>query len=83
MWFNLLATTYGLVGGRLQAGGREGSAWWREIINIRDGVGSVVGTWFPNNLNLKVGNRVHSLFWFDRWVGDVFFQVRLGRLFEL
>ena len=50
---------------------------------MHDGVGSVVGTWFPDNLRLKVGNRAHTLFWFDRWVGDVPLQVRFRLFFEL
>ena len=44
LWFNVLANRYGIEGGRIQAGGREGSAWWKEIANMRDGVGSVVST---------------------------------------
>jgi len=59
------------------------SAWWKEIITIRDSVGSTVGTWFPDNLCLKVGNGGPTLFWIDRWVGDVPLQVRFSRLFEL
>jgi len=66
-----LAARYGLVGGRLQAGGRDGSVWWREIVKIRDGVGSAMGTWFFVNLCLKVGNRSNTLFWLDRWLGKV------------
>lgn len=61
----------------------DGSAWWMEIANMRDGVGSVVGTWFPDNVRLKVGNGADTLFWFDRWVGDIPFHVRFRRLFDL
>jgi len=50
---------------------------------MRDGVGSVVGTWFSNNICLKVGNGACTLFWFDRWVGEVPLQVRLRRLSDL
>jgi len=67
----------------LQAGGSEGSIWWREITNIRDGVRSVVSTWYHDNLCLKEGNGSSTLFWFNRWLGEVPFQVRFRRLFDL
>jgi len=67
----------------LQAGGSEGSVWWREITNIRDGVRSVVSTWYHDNLCLKVGNGSSTLFWFNRWLGEVPFQVRFRRVFDL
>ena len=51
-----------LWGGSIQAGGRDGSTWWKEIANMRDGVGLVVGTWFPDNVRLKVGNGADTLF---------------------
>ena len=38
------------------------SAWWREIVNICDGVGSTLGSWFPNNLCLKVDNGISTFF---------------------
>ena len=53
-------------GGGVQVGGRDGSMWWREIVKIRDGVGSAMGTWFSNNLCLKVENGSGTLFWVDR-----------------
>ena len=67
----------------MQAGGREGLVWWREITNIQDGVGSAVSTWFHDNLCLKVGNGSSTLFWFDRWLGEAPLQVRFRRLFNL
>jgi hypothetical protein len=50
--FRLLAVRYGLEGGRLQSGGREGSVWWREIVNICDGFGLVGGAWYPKTTTL-------------------------------
>jgi len=65
-----------------QAGGKDGPTWCKEIANMRDEVGSEVGTWFYDNIRLKVGNRASTLFWFDRWVGEVPLQVRFRRLFD-
>jgi len=79
----MLAVKYGLVGGRLKACGWEGSVWWRTIASIRDGDGTLSGSWFPDNLRHIVGNGVSSLFWLDRWVGEVPFCVRFRRLFDL
>ncbi|GAU24432.1 hypothetical protein TSUD_364160 [Trifolium subterraneum] len=31
LWFRVLAARYGVERGRLKAGGRRGSSWWREI----------------------------------------------------
>jgi len=53
------------------------------IASIRDGDGVVSGSWFPDNLCLNVGNGVSSLFWLDRWVGEVPLCVRFRRLYEL
>jgi len=83
LWFRLLAARYGLVRGRLQGGGREGSVWWRDILNIRDGVGSVGGAWYPDNVRLQLGNGSQTLFWVDKWLGEVPLQVRFRRLFDL
>ena len=83
LWFRLLAARYGLEGGRLQPGGREGSVWWREMVKIRDGFGSALGNWYVDNVRLKAGNRLNTLFWLDRWVGDVPLRVRYRRLFDL
>lgn len=54
LWFRLLAARYGLESGRLQAGGREGSVWWREIVSIRDGFGAALGNWCADNVSLKI-----------------------------
>jgi len=50
---------------------------------MRDGVGSIMGTWFSDNIRLMVGNDVCTLFWFDKWAGEVPLQVRFRRLFDL
>jgi len=57
--------------------------WWREIVTIRDGGASVLGSWFPDNIRLNVGNGTSTLFWVDMWVGDVHFYDRFRRLYDL
>ena len=42
-----------------------------------------MGSWFPDNLRLKVGNESNTLFWLDRWVGDVPLRDRFLHLFDL
>ena len=83
LWYRLLAARYGLVRGRLDVGGRDSSVWCRTIVGIRDGDALVSGSWFLDNLRLDIGNDVNSLFWLDRWVGEVSLSVRFHRLFEL
>jgi len=83
LWFRVLASRYDLVGGRLKCGDRNGSVWWRDIASIRDGDASVLGSWFPENLRIHVGNGANTLFWLDRWVGDVPLCVRFSRLYDL
>jgi len=47
LWFRVLVARYGVVGGRLQEGGRDGSVLWREIAGTCDGVGVASGGWLP------------------------------------
>ena len=51
--------------GRLREGGRMGSAWWREIVRIRDGVGGVRDGWFGEGVARKVGDGTDTFFWTD------------------
>jgi hypothetical protein len=45
---------YGLERGRLREGGKDGSAWWREIVRIKDGVGGIRDGWFGKSVTRKV-----------------------------
>ena len=67
----------------MQEGGCEVSVWWRDMIRIRDSFGSVLGNWYTDNVSLKTGNGLETLFWLDRWLGDVPLRVRYPRLYEL
>jgi len=57
--------------------------WWREIVSIRDGVGSMVGNWFSDNLRFRVGNDASTLFLLDRCTDDAPLCVRFRRLYDL
>ena len=74
---------YGEEMGRLEVGGRSVSSWWREVTKIRDGVGEDDGGWFAGRVSKVVGDDTNTLFWCDRWLGDVPFCSRFNRLFEL
>jgi len=60
-----------------------GSTWWREIARICDEVGGVRGSWFEESVSKKVGNGLHSYFWYDQWLGGAPLCVRFRRLFNL
>lgn len=36
--------------------GWSGSSWWREVVNIRDGIGVDGGGWFEESLVRRVDN---------------------------
>ena len=69
---------------RMQGGwGRSASSWWREVANIRDGVGDEGEGWFARMVSRRVGDGENTLFWFDRWAGNVPLCQRFSRLFNL
>jgi len=82
LWFRVLVARYGEEAGRLEVGGRSVSTWWREIAKIRDGVDSEVGGWFADSVYKKVGNGSNTLFWHNRWLGNVPLCRRFSRLFD-
>ncbi|KAK2370537.1 hypothetical protein QL285_083581 [Trifolium repens] len=83
LWFRVLAARYGLEGGRVRTGGRVGSAWWREIVRIRDGGSGLRDGWFGESVTRKVGDGSETLFWTDPWLGGTPLCERFGRLFDL
>ena len=46
-------------------------------------MGEGVGKWFEENIRRVVGNGRDTLFWYDRWLGDVSLRVKFSRLFDL
>ncbi|KEH43503.1 hypothetical protein MTR_1g094270 [Medicago truncatula] len=77
LWFRVLSSRYGVEDGRVREGGREASAWWREISVLRS------GEWFQGNVDQVVGDGKNTLFWSDTWVGGECFKDRFTRLYEL
>ena len=83
LWYRVLVARYGETEGRLEVGSRSASYWWREVAKIRDGVGEDEGGWFSERVSRKLGDETSTLFWYDRWLGDVLLCRRFSRLFEL
>ena len=79
----MLVARYGMEHGRVREGGRMGSAWWREIVRIKDGVGGIRDAWFGECVSRKVGDGTDTLFWSDPWVGGIPLCERFGRLYDL
>jgi hypothetical protein len=77
------------VGGSLRGGAgsvegwRLGSAWWSEIVGIRDEFGGLRPGWFGESVLRKVGDGTKTLFWSDPWLGGIPLSARFGRLFDL
>jgi hypothetical protein len=83
LWFRVLVARYGLEHGRLREGGRGGSAWWREIVRIRDGVGGIRDGWFGESVTRRVGDGSDTFFWSDPWLGGSPLCERFGCLYDL
>jgi len=79
----VLVVRYGEEAGRLEVGGRSDSSWWREVANIRDGIREEGEGWFAGMVSRRVGDGENTLFWLDRWVGNVPLCQRFSRLFNL
>jgi len=50
---------------------------------VSAGVGEGVGNWFEENIRRVVGDGRDTLFWYDKWVGDILLKLKFPRLFEL
>jgi len=48
--------------GRSADEGSFNSAWWNNLISIRDGAGVGVGRWFDDNVGRVVGDGTQTLF---------------------
>jgi len=83
LWFKVLLSRYGEEKGRPREEGRMGSAWWKEIVKIRAGIGVEGGSWFEENISKRLGNGFNTYFWSDCWVGTVSLREIFRRLFDL
>jgi hypothetical protein len=66
----------------VRAGGRGGSAWWKEIVRIREG-GEYGGRGFEEHVTRRVGDGTDTYFWTDPWVDGVPLCEQFGRLYDL
>ncbi|MCI46496.1 membrane bound O-acyl transferase, partial [Trifolium medium] len=71
LWYRVVAARYGEAEGKLIAGDRRGSWWWREVSQIRDGDHGVERGWFGESIERQFGNGADTLFWSDPWLGGV------------
>jgi hypothetical protein len=55
LWFILLEARYGVEEGRSKDIGMDGSAWWREMVRVQNGVRFAVGVWSEDNISWEVG----------------------------
>jgi len=83
LWYRVLKAHYGEEGGRIREGGRQSSVWWKTVCHIREGIGVGVGSWFEDNIRRVVGDEWNTLFWYDRWIGDILLRLKFPRLFDL
>jgi hypothetical protein len=81
LWFKVLSSRYGEQRGRLREGGVTGSAWWREIVKIQNGIGVEGGSWFEESISKRLGNGLNTFFWSDCWVGTVSLMEKFRRLY--
>ena len=79
----MLKARYGEVGGRIREGGRNSSTWWMMVCRFHEGIGEGVGNWFEENIRRVVGDGRDTLFWYDRWIGDLPLCLKFPRLFDL
>nr|ABN05720.1 RNA-directed DNA polymerase (Reverse transcriptase) [Medicago truncatula] len=80
LWYRVLVARYGVRNGRLEDGGRGGSFWWKEVGRIRGGEGEGGAGWFEGCVARCVGDGEDTLFWHERWCGDVPFRIRFSRV---
>ena len=52
-------------------------------MKIREGVGTEGGSWFDENIHMKIGNGVKTFFWSDCSVGAIPLREKFRRLFDL
>ena len=81
--YKVLLSRYGEERGWIREGDRLGSAWWKDIVRIREGIGVEGGSWFEESISIRLGNVFNTCFWSDCWMGAVTFMERFSRLYDL
>jgi hypothetical protein len=85
LWKRVLIDKYGdhvsgLAPGEGVRWPRFTSLWWRNLMNLEEGVG---GNWFTNRVRRKIGNGMKTSFWKDRWLGEMYLFNLFPRLYSL
>jgi len=83
LWYRVLASRYGEVGGKIIEEGQFNSIWWNNLINIKNGAGVGGGWWFDDNVGREVGDGAQTLFWWDPWIDRLVLKNTFSRLFDL
>jgi hypothetical protein len=83
LWNVVIRAKYGEEGGRVRFGEGVGSVWWRNLNQIRRGVGLVDSGWLSDNIIRRVGDGRDTLFWVDPWLDDCPLARTFGRLYYL
>lgn len=64
-------------------GDGEGSIWWRNLNQIKEGAGFSDVRWLKDNFCKKVGDRQFTLLLVDPWFDNVSLATSFSMLFEL
>jgi len=78
-----LAVKYWIEGGRIRMGCLNASNWWKNICDVRDGVGVHEVGWFEANLGRHIGNGKRFSIWIDPWLDEGLLCDKFSRLFDL
>ncbi|GLT68412.1 hypothetical protein SLA2020_406460, partial [Shorea laevis] len=85
LWNRVVEAKYG-IHGRRDWEGREvkinSSHWWKALWKLDKERGSYEG-WMYNGLVKTVGEGNDTLFWHEKWCGEVPFREKFNRLFRL
>jgi hypothetical protein len=57
-----VSTVYGFEDGRILGGGRNASLWWKDVCEVREGVGGVWGGGLRTILGGRWGAENHHFF---------------------
>ena len=83
LWYRVLASRYGEVGGIITEEGQFNSVWWNNLINIKNGAGVGGSRWLDTNVGREVGDGTQNLFWWDPLIDGMVLKNNFSRLFDL
>ncbi|GLT67323.1 hypothetical protein SLA2020_396400 [Shorea laevis] len=85
LWNRVVEAKYSIHRKRIYGGGnvkKNCSEWWKELWKLDREVVSRVG-WIQQGFNKDIGEENETLFWQDKWCGDVAFKEKFNRLYRL